>query len=130
MINCTCECHKFHILECSECLDVHHYDEYEGISLFSDSYIVEMISEYFHRYGIVRLGDYYYDIIFTGMVCNRIITLEASKLHYISYLFKNKRQTKILPLIHRGIISFMMKNGKCDIARECNELGKIKWIIQ
>lgn len=126
-MNCKCECHTFHLIECGECLDNHH-DNPEEMT-FTDSYVADMISEYFHRYAPPgdRLGTFYYEMIFSNMISEKVTELQSSKLSYLNYLFKHRKRNKVYKLIHRGIIEFLSKNGKGDITRDFDEMGKLKW---
>jgi len=125
---CKCKCHEFHLIECGECLE-NHYDDITELT-FTDSYIVDMISEYFHRYSTgQRLGTFYYCMIFSNMICEKITELESSRMVYLNYLFKHRKKNKVYKLIHRGIIQFLTRNGKGDITRDFDEMGKLKWRI-
>ena len=139
MKNCVCKCHTFHLEQCGECL-YEHYDipkeeEEEGTPLitFTDSAIIEKISEYFHRYNDDTLGgkldSFYYERIFSDIISEKIIIFESSRMIYLNYLFENKRKAKINKLIHQGIIQFYTKNGQGDIIREYESMGKIRWKI-
>jgi len=125
LILCKCECHVYHLTECGECLDNHHSQE----RTFTDSYIADMISEYFHRYAMpnARLGTFYYEMIFSDMVSGKVTEISSSKISYLNYLFKHKRQTKVFKLIHRGIMQFLSRNGKGDITRDFDKMGKLQW---
>lgn len=124
---CKCDCHEFHLIECGKCLKNHH-DKPEELT-FTDSYIADMISEYFHRYALPgnRLGTFYYETIFSNMVSGKIIEIQSSKISYLNYLFKHRKQVKVFKLIHRGIMQFLSRNGKGDITRDFDEMGKLQW---
>jgi len=119
-----CKCHNHRLEQCSGCLDK---ETYRNLS-FTDSAIVDRISDYFHRYSEDHtLGSFYYSMIFSNMVCDKVTTLHSSKILYIDYLFKHKRQSKILKLIHKGIVQFLTRNGKGDITRDFESMGKLQW---
>ena len=129
--NCTCKCHKCHLAECTDCILNHHHLEQGDKLTFTDSYVADMISEYFHRYSPPgeRLGTFYYEMILSNMVSGKITELPYSKMYHLDYLFKHRKQSKIFKLIHRGIILFLSRNGKGDIARDYDERGKLQWRI-
>lgn len=130
-VHCECRCHKFHLAECGECVEIHHEPLKEDTLTFTDSYVVDIVSEYLHRYAEPgqRLGDYYYEMIFSNMISGKITDLQLNKISYLNYLFKHRKQVKIFKLIHRGIIQFLSRNGKCDITRNFDEMGKLQWRI-
>lgn len=125
-MECKCDCHKCHLIECGECLENHHENSKD--MTFTDSYIVDVISEYFHRYSIPgkRLGTFYFEEIFSNMISDKTTVLESNRITYLNYLFKHRKQVKVFKLIHRGIIQFLSRNGKGDITREFDGMGKLK----
>lgn len=130
-MTCKCECHTFHLIECGECLDNHHsnYNHITNETTFTDSYVVDMISEYFHRYALPadRLGTFYYELIFSNMITDKTTNLQSSRMIYLNYLFKYRKRNKIYKLIHRGIMQFLSRNGLGDITRDFDDKSKLKW---
>lgn len=128
-MTCNCTCHTHHLAECGECLEIHY--EKAGEIRYTDSAIADRISEYFHRYAIKgeRLGTFYYEMIFSGMISGNVIEFDSDKMSYINYLFKHRKQSTVYKLIHRGIILFLRRNGKGDMITGCNGMGMIKWRI-
>ena len=123
---CKCECHRYHLVECGECLDVHYGN---SKMTFTDSAKSDRVCSYFHRYGEKRLGDYYFEKIFGGMISG-MIEFDAEKLKYLDYLFLYVKSEKVFKIIHQGILSFLDRNGKGDISRDYEKERKIKWRIK
>lgn len=125
---CYCECHKCHLLECTDCITQHHAKN----TTYSNSYVVDMISEYFHRYNLPekKLGYYYYIKIFEAITFSKVIQFELKKLRYLDYLFEDRNDKLCNNLFHLGIIKYMHRNGKGDYVDGLNRDGHVKWVIQ
>lgn len=125
---CPCECHVYHLHQCTQCY-LFHYGE--DVVTFTDSAIVDNIIEYFHRFAErgEKLGSYYYPLIKSHALQNKELIFYPHYIKFIDYLWGHRTPDEIKKLFHRAILQFVGKYSESDLARGLDEHGMIKWRI-
>lgn len=120
----TCDCHNYHLGECSKC--------YLGIhDTFTESAIRDSVVDYFHRFGMPndRMGSFYYPLIQANALQNIETIFYVKHLRFIEYLFRGLSTEKIIKLFHSSIIQYIAKYMGFCCAIDLNKEGNIKWRI-
>jgi len=130
-VKCECNCHTYHIVECGECLYIHHDVSKDELITYTESHIVDTLLEYLHRFGLPknRICTYYYPLLRSNALQNIETVFYYKNIKFLDYLFKGKTPKRTKELFHRGILHYLaLYHGYHDV-KGLDEEHRVRWRI-